>query len=165
MTAPEGLPVISWGAHVNPRNGACVMEYVSILAGERFNDHPMCTHPILAHVARTVNDVLSQDGRQKLLPLIARLIGTGEPGDFDDDHGTPKYDAERYLNMSAWLNWKRASDGYLAVSVTGLPTEDEDQHNLNFLAELIDAYDHQYGRTPEVLSAESVRLLACAVAP
>ena len=32
------------------------MEMASYLAGERWSDHPKCTHPLVASVARMVND-------------------------------------------------------------------------------------------------------------
>ncbi len=35
------------------------MELASYLAGERWSDHPACTHPLLAAVARDVNDYTS----------------------------------------------------------------------------------------------------------
>ena len=31
---PEGMPVLTAGGHRGPEHGACVMEYVSVLAGE-----------------------------------------------------------------------------------------------------------------------------------
>jgi hypothetical protein len=49
---PDMLPVLSRGKHRNPRKGACFMELASYLAGERWSDHPACTHPLLASVAR-----------------------------------------------------------------------------------------------------------------
>jgi len=45
MTAPDFLPVLSHGSHTSPKEGACVMEYVSVLAGEPWTDRPACTHP------------------------------------------------------------------------------------------------------------------------
>jgi hypothetical protein len=55
------------------------MELASLLAGERFSDHPACTHPLLAAVARHVNDHTSDAGRQRLAELIPSVIGlTGE---------------------------------------------------------------------------------------
>lgn len=51
------------------------MEYVSYLAGERFSDHPSCTHPLLASLARNVNDHLSDPARQRIVPLIHRVVG------------------------------------------------------------------------------------------
>ena len=55
------------------------MEFASLLAGERWSDHPACTHPLLAAVARHVNDYTSDAGRQRLAGLIPSVIGlTGD---------------------------------------------------------------------------------------
>jgi hypothetical protein len=51
------------------------MEYASFLAGERWTDHPRCTHPLLAGVARGVNDHISDEGRPILVGLIPTVIG------------------------------------------------------------------------------------------
>jgi hypothetical protein len=51
------------------------MELVSFLAGERWSDHPACTHPLLAAVARDVNDYTSDAGRARLAGLIPSVIG------------------------------------------------------------------------------------------
>jgi hypothetical protein len=76
---PALLPVLSRGKHRNPRKGACFMEFASLLAGERWSDHPACTHPLLAAVARHVNDYTSEVGRSRLVELIPSVIGlTGE---------------------------------------------------------------------------------------
>lgn len=75
MTMPEVMPVLSAGKHRNPRKGACFMEFASYLAGERWSDHPACTHPLLASVARQVNDALSDTSRLQIAPLIPRVIG------------------------------------------------------------------------------------------
>lgn len=50
------------------------MEYASWLAGERWSDHPECTHPLLAGLARLVNDHISDDARARLVPLIPSVI-------------------------------------------------------------------------------------------
>ena len=55
------------------------MELASYLAGERWSDHPACTHPLLAAVARDVNDYTSDAGRTRLAGLIPSVIGlTGD---------------------------------------------------------------------------------------
>ena len=72
---PTLLPLLSRGRHGNPRKGACFMELASMLAGERWSDRPACTHPLLAAVARHVNDYTSDDGRQRLIILIPSVIG------------------------------------------------------------------------------------------
>jgi hypothetical protein len=76
---PDLFPILSPGKHRNPRTGACFMELASVLAGERWSDHPACTHPLLAAVARHVNDHTSDAGRLRLAPLIPSVIGlTGD---------------------------------------------------------------------------------------
>jgi hypothetical protein len=77
---PDGLPVLSSGGHLVPEDGACLMEYVSVLAGCAFSDHPPCTDPTVAAVARLVNDTSTDPGRQELAILAPELVATG-PGD------------------------------------------------------------------------------------
>lgn len=72
---PDGVPVLSPGSHRSPRQGACFMEFASFLAGERWSDHPSCTHPLLAQLARDVNDCLGERERQQLVPLIPWVVG------------------------------------------------------------------------------------------
>lgn len=72
---PQILPVLSRGKHRNPRKGACFMELAGFLAGERWSDHPDCTHQLLAGLARCVNDFTSDEGRPLLAPTIPSVIG------------------------------------------------------------------------------------------
>jgi hypothetical protein len=72
---PDSMPMLGRGRHRNPRKGACFMEMASYLAGERWSDHPRCTHPLLASVARLVNDLTSDEHRSRLAELIPRVIG------------------------------------------------------------------------------------------
>ena len=51
------------------------MEMASYLAGERWSDHPHCTHPLLASAARLVNDLMSDDNRRRLIALVPSVIG------------------------------------------------------------------------------------------
>lgn len=75
ITAPESMPVLSRGKHRSSRRGACFMEMASYLAGEQWSDHPACTHPLLAHLARLVNDCVGDRTRPLLIPLIPSVIG------------------------------------------------------------------------------------------
>lgn len=60
------------------------MEYASFLAGERWSDHPRCTHPLLAGVAQGVNDHTSDAARSRLVGLIPSVIGlTGDDSRVD----------------------------------------------------------------------------------
>lgn len=72
---PDLVPVLSAGRHRSPRKGACFMEMASYLAGERWSDHPACTHPLLSSLARLVNDALPDSERAQLLPLIPDVVG------------------------------------------------------------------------------------------
>jgi hypothetical protein len=84
------VPVLSRGKHRNPRKGACFMEFASYLAGEPWSDHPGCTHPLLAGVARDVNDCTTDAGRARLAPLIPSVIGLTP----DDPHVVPRVTAK-----------------------------------------------------------------------
>ena len=72
---PDGVPVLSRGRHRNPRKGACFMEMASFLAGERWSDHPSCTHPVLSTLARCVNDMLDDTSRQQIGTMIPEVVG------------------------------------------------------------------------------------------
>ncbi|MFP5220388.1 MAG: hypothetical protein ACLGIG_11780 [Actinomycetes bacterium] len=74
-SVPDVLPVLSRGKHRSARRGACFMELASYLAGERWSDHPACTHPLLAEVARNVNDRISDGSRSSLALLIPDVVG------------------------------------------------------------------------------------------
>lgn len=81
---PDLVPVLSAGRHRNPRKGACFMEMASFLAGERWSDHPTCTHPLLASLARLVNDALPDGERSRLVTLVPDVVGlTGTDLDLD----------------------------------------------------------------------------------
>ncbi len=72
---PDLVPQLSRGKHRSPRKGACFMELASYLAGERWSDRPSCTHPLLAALARLVNDHTTDAGRGELAPLVPSVIG------------------------------------------------------------------------------------------
>lgn len=78
----DALPMLGRGKHRNPKKGACFMELASFLAGERWSDHPQCTHPLLAMLARAVNDLTSDHHRPRLAPMIPSVIGLNS----DDPH-------------------------------------------------------------------------------
>lgn len=62
------------------------MELASYLAGERWSDAPRCTDPMLAALARMVNDSTSDENRSQLAPLVPAVVGIRDlpptfPGD------------------------------------------------------------------------------------
>jgi hypothetical protein len=73
--SPDFVPMLSRGKHRHPRRGACFMEFASYLAGERWSDHPSCTHPLLARLARLVNDYTGDSRRQRLVEMVPEVIG------------------------------------------------------------------------------------------
>jgi hypothetical protein len=72
---PDLVPVLSRGKHRSPRKGACFMEFASFLAGEPWSDHPDCTHPLLAALARDINDHIGDEARREIAPLAPEVIG------------------------------------------------------------------------------------------
>lgn len=70
---PDGLPTPGRFAHLHPDDGACLMEAAALLATGRFTDSPPGTNPVLAALARAVNDSVSEPTRRALWPLAADL--------------------------------------------------------------------------------------------
>src|SRR4051794_40886890 len=62
------------GRHSTATAGVCLMELVSVIAGEPFTDHPQCVHPALALAARVVNDQVGDPVRQSLVPLLPQMM-------------------------------------------------------------------------------------------
>ena|SRR5947209_8021345 len=67
---------LSRGRHLSPSEGACVMELSSMLADERFTDHPSSVCPVVAMVLRAYNDGVDDDRRQDLYAYAAACVGT-----------------------------------------------------------------------------------------
>jgi hypothetical protein len=67
------------GAHKSPARGHCVLEIVSMLAGEPWGDHPECVCPVVGAFARRLNDAYGADDENRTAafrPLIRKLMGT-----------------------------------------------------------------------------------------
>jgi hypothetical protein len=64
------------GAHTSPEDGACVVELASMLAGERFSDHPRCVCPVIAGFLRVYNDRLPEWQLGQLYPLAPMVVGS-----------------------------------------------------------------------------------------
>lgn len=75
-----GLPALSRGGHQEHDHDhrVCVMELTAFLAGEPHGDRPAGTHPVLAAVARVVNDAVRADALPQLAALSPRLVGTAD---------------------------------------------------------------------------------------
>jgi hypothetical protein len=71
---------IGRGRHESPASGACVVELASMLAGERFSDHPRSVCPAIAGFLRTYNDLLPEGEQDELYSYAALVVGTAAPG-------------------------------------------------------------------------------------
>lgn len=67
---------LSRGRHASPRDGTCVAELVSMLAGEQYSDRPRCACPALSAFLRGYNDGLDDELRQDLFALASQVVGT-----------------------------------------------------------------------------------------
>ncbi|MEU7859300.1 hypothetical protein [Nonomuraea sp. NPDC049141] len=110
------MPVLSRGRHRNPKRGACFMELASYLAGERWSDHPACTHPLLAALARLVNDNTSDANRGRLVRLVPSIIDLAT-----DDL---RVDARIALRCATTALPVSAAERQLALAVSVLAAEE-----------------------------------------
>jgi hypothetical protein len=79
MTLDLDSLVLRAGAHAAASDGVSIMEAVSAVAGEPWSNSPSCTSPVIAAYARSLNDWLPDDERQRLKAYIPRLVGTTVP--------------------------------------------------------------------------------------
>ncbi|MFG1705756.1 hypothetical protein ACFLIM_21415 [Nonomuraea sp. M3C6] len=112
----DHMPVLSRGRHRNPKRGACFMELASYLAGERWSDHPACTHPLLAALARLVNDNTSDESRARLVGLVPSIIDLSS-----DDL---RVDARIALRCATTALPVAAAERQLALAVSVLAAEE-----------------------------------------
>ncbi|MEV4013333.1 hypothetical protein AB0J35_22785 [Nonomuraea angiospora] len=92
------------------------MELASYLAGERWSDHPACTHPLLAALARLVNDNTSDESRARLVHLVPTIIGLTS-----DDL---RLDARIALRCATTALPVAAAERQLALAVSVLAAEE-----------------------------------------
>lgn len=84
--------VLEFSNHSPEQGEGCLMEWVGVLwytshgwnffdAWAQLNDYPACTDPTVSMLAQLVNDALQNDERQRLVPLIPRLVRASAPRD------------------------------------------------------------------------------------
>ena len=138
------LPTLSFGAHDPGQGKACVMEYVSLLAGEEWSDSPKCTNPMLAETARWVNDSLPDSDRHLLVPLIGRLFGT--------DQATKALTLglyawrEQHPTMVKMRNAGATCSCSLCENLLPLSPRPTAEEMVGLLSDCIDKYDEAVGR-------------------
>lgn len=83
MTEARPVPIkdlwrfeLCQGNSADPADGACLLDAVSWMEYGKLGDHPACVCITLAAVGRSLNDMLPDGRRQRLVPYIPRLVGT-----------------------------------------------------------------------------------------
>jgi hypothetical protein len=80
LAIPDSLPRLGKGHHSAGSMTPCAMEAASWLAAEPWSDHPRTVHPVIARVARRVNDTVTDEERQGLWPLVLASLDTRRRG-------------------------------------------------------------------------------------
>ena len=91
------------GQHRNFDEGHCAMEVVSWLAGEGFTDAPACASPVLRVFTISLNDQWNAEQRQRLVPLLPRMVGTADDG-LDETRSYLTLDGLIRTYTPAWLD-------------------------------------------------------------
>lgn len=126
-SAPEFVPILTAGRHRNARRGACFMEFASFLAGERWSDHPACTHRIVAALARDVNDLTPDRARDELMPLVTRVIGVHDV----DELRVAMIAATAAMPVASLDRQRALGVGILLLVTAGAPAADA-EHAFSF---------------------------------
>ncbi len=84
MNVPTRLPMLSEGKQEPGTNQVCAEQAVNWLVSGRLSlgdetDHPDCVQPVLNTLAINVNDLISDERREEMWPLILRQPGTAHP--------------------------------------------------------------------------------------
>lgn len=70
------VPWLRSGTGQTPTDGGCIMQVIDWIHRNEWTDNPPCVHPVLRRLAIAANDQLDDAGRQRLLALAPRLMGT-----------------------------------------------------------------------------------------
>lgn len=136
IATPDGLPTLSRGSHAQGSGFACIMEYVSVLAGETFSDHPKCTNPYVAACAREINDHMQDEDRHLLVPLIGRLL------EAHVRRGDKYTEAEVSEYLIGWSISMFRTD----LRATNLLHSQRPAQRVEYLSMLLDEFDRMLGR-------------------
>jgi hypothetical protein len=105
MTAPAldlDTVHLAAGGHHAREDGVCLLEAAAWFAGREHTANPPCVSPVLTVFGQRLNDVLPDDRRQQLRPLIPRLVGTTGDGR-DEVRGLMALDWLVRVYTPAWL--------------------------------------------------------------
>jgi hypothetical protein len=129
--APERLPQLDTihldtSSHPTFADGHCAMEVVAWLAGEGHTDAPACASRVLRSYTIAVNDRWGDEQRQKLIPYLPRMVGTGDDG---------KDEARSYMA----LDWLVRSFTPTWLDLAGLTVEAAELRALRRIVDLVSA--------------------------
>ncbi len=112
FTLLEKLGPLKNGGHSGPTEGACVMEAVAYVAGEKWSDHPECVSPVIGAFLRSWNDGLPTDAdRDRLLkPLIPKIINTRSTQAVEEQRSYLALDWMIRTFLPAWLRLAKIND-------------------------------------------------------
>ena len=92
------------GKHYGADEGHCLLEVVSMFAGESFGDSPQCVDFVLAAFGRAWNDGMRSDAeREQLKQHIPRLVGTAKTPELSQKRGWMAMDWIVRTYCAAWL--------------------------------------------------------------
>ena len=108
----EKLGSLKNGGHSGPSDGACVMEAVAYVAGEKWSDHPECVSPVIGAFLRNWNDNLPTDAdRDRLLkPLIPVIINTRSTRSVEEQRSYLALDWMIRTFLPKWLRLAKIND-------------------------------------------------------
>lgn len=130
--ATDFMPVLSPGGHSRPEEGACFMEYISVLRGETFDAYSESVNPFIAALARALNDY-STSNRRMMIDLMGPAMSTGT--------------GQRSSNL------RRGIELEMVASRRGITRYN---NTVGDLAKLIDLYHEMYGTSPHVITNHEV---------
>jgi hypothetical protein len=142
------------GKHSSPREGVCVMELASMLAGERFSDRPYCVSPAIGGFLRAYNDFIDDRLRQDLYRLASAVVGT---------RGTPEVERMRVRRVIEWGQSLRRSRPWstLATYTHGFRARGDDLNPDEAAAFAVRAIGRKRGRAHTDALGLVDELIAC----
>jgi hypothetical protein len=95
---------LNHGKHYGADEGHCLLEVVSMFAGESFGDQPACVDFVLGAFGRSWNDGMRNDAeREQLKQYIPRLVGTAKTPELSQKRGWMAMDWIVRTYCAAWL--------------------------------------------------------------
>lgn len=122
--------VLGFGAHPGEA-GNCLMEAVSLLAGEEKSDYPKCTAVQLASLGITINDSFRYNDNERtklLVPVIPFLLNTSSPIRRDAPSRFPSGDDPHEIAIGKWLA-EQSKKRLLPLMSNNFHALDEDEKN------------------------------------